>query len=197
MIWPDWTGRTAVCIATGPSLTPEHVARVKAASVATIGINDIGLTEPWIDLWYAADRRFWSHYRPARGTALRICAQPEALADGLVDGLLSVKDRDKALRYVPGYVVSGGHSGCQALQLAISLGAKRVVLLGYDGKARGPKTNYFGQKCAALQQQSHYEAWPDVYRKLAIPSAVEVINATPGSAIDAYPKTDLEAALHT
>jgi hypothetical protein len=77
------------------------------------------------------------------------------------------------------------------LQLAISLGASRVILLGYDCKPKGALTNYFGTKCRALHRDSDYKSWPQFYRDLKIPEGVEVLNATPGSAIDAYPFVDI------
>ena len=189
--WPDWSGQTAVCIATGPSLTQQQVDTVRRASVRTIGINDIGIANDWIDIWYAADDQFWRAYSNVQTDVLRVCAQPQTLVHGLADKLLSVKDAEKARKYIPGYAISGGHSGFQALQLAISLGSTRVYLLGYDCKPKGNLTNYFGTKCKALHRDSDYKSWPQFYRDLNIPEGVEVLNATPGSAIDAYPRVDI------
>lgn len=197
--WPDWRGSTAVCIATGPSLTNDQVEAVRTASVRSIGINDIGLTHRWIDIWYAADFPFWKFYEPsaASSDALKVCADPDVLKGGIADRYLSVsdKDREKAKRYEPGFALHGEHSGFQALQLAISLGAERVILLGYDCKPEGQKTNYFGTKSQALYRHSHYETWPLHYDKLVIPAGVEVLNATAGSAIEAYPFVEIERAL--
>lgn len=195
--WPDWSGQTAVCIATGPSLTPDQIECVRSASVRSIGINDVGLTEQWVDIWYAADFKFWQHYqaRAEMSGSLKVCADKKMLSGGIADRFLNTRDKDKALRFEPGYAISGGHSGCQALQLAISLGATKVVLLGYDCKPDGSRTNYFGQKCPALNKGSDYELWRESYRTLAIPDDVEVLNATPGSAIDVYPMVEIERAL--
>jgi hypothetical protein len=161
--------------------------------VRTIGINDIGIAHRWIDLWYAADHQFWKAYRDVETDVLKVCAQVETMAHGLADLLLSVSPRyaDRARNYVPGYAISGGHSGAQALQLAISLGASRVILIGYDCKPKGALTNYFGTKCRALHRDSDYKSWPQFYRDLKIPEGIEVLNATPGSAIDAYPFVDI------
>lgn len=190
--WPKWRGQTAVCIATGPSLKAQQVETVRQSGVRTIGINDVGLTHDWIDIWYAADLQFWAHYKPT-SKALRVCAEKDGR--GLYDRFLDVNNREKALQYIPGYALHGEHSGFQALQLAISLGAKRVVLLGYDCKPKGQVTNYFGTKCAKLQRPSNYGQWPLHYERLAIPGGVEVLNATPGSAITAYPFVDIGAAV--
>lgn len=197
--WPDWRGATSVCIATGPSLTEAQVERVRTSSVRSIGINDVGLKHRWLDIWYAADFQFWKFYEPsaASSDALKVCADADMLTGGIADLYLSVseKDRDRAKRYEPGYALHGEHSGFQSLQLAISLGASRVILLGYDCKPNGQKTNYFGSKCQALYRHSHYETWPLHYEKLAIPDGVEVLNATPDSAIKAFPFVDIADVL--
>jgi hypothetical protein len=193
-LWPDWTGETVVCIATGPSLTRAQLDAVKVAPVRSIGINDIGLTEDWIDVWYGADGAFWKHYWPqaAASKALTVCADRNA--PGVTQLYLEVvksKDRWPA----PGFALNGGHSGFQALTLAISLGASRVVLIGYDCKAKGALTNYFGSKSASLHKPSPYDQWPKCYRDLVLPEGVEVLNATSSSAIDAFPMVDLEDEL--
>lgn len=195
--WPSWQGETAVCIATGPSLTPEQVEQVKRASVRTIGINDVGLTEDWIDVWYAADWPFWRFYeaRAEASQALKVCADVMSRGSQLVDLFLCTISNARAERYEPGFVLSGGHSGFQALQMAISFGATRVILLGYDCKPRGTSTNYFGRKPKTLDRASNYEAWVTNYDRLAVPAGVEVLNATPGSAITAFPRVSLDDVL--
>jgi hypothetical protein len=112
------------------------------------------------------------------------------MQNGAVDLYLNV--RAKEHKNAPGFALSGGHSGFQALQIALTLGASRVVLLGYDCKPKGTLTNYFGGKCAALHKNSDYKSWPQFYRDLKLPQGVEVLNATSGSAIDAYPFIGIE-----
>jgi hypothetical protein len=195
--WPNWTGATAVCIATGPSLTPEQVETVKHSPVRCIGINDVGLTEDWLDIWYAADWQFWKHYqaRATASSALKVCADMAMRTGRIADLFLSTLDRERAEKFEPGFAISGGHSGFQALQLAISLGARKVILLGYDCRPTGEKTNYFGRKPKALHRSSDYKSWPKYYRELRLPDGVEVFNATPGSAIDAFPVVELASAI--
>ncbi len=191
--WPDWTGMTAVCMATGPSLTREQVAAVKSASVKTIAINDLGLStrDPsasWCHIWYAADWQFWHAYKEqaARSLALKVTADTNAMPHGVVDLFLDTKKVEKAKEYAKGYAISGGHSGFQALQVAIFCGATRVCLVGYDCKPKGKDTNYFGRKPEKLHRASSYNLWPQCYQDLKLPAGVEVINCTPDSAINAY-----------
>lgn len=98
----------------------------------------------------------------------------------------------------PLVLASGGHttpgcSGYVALNLALQMGARRVVLIGYD-----------------FHDAYNYFFTPDPYPRVSIPGVrasfrevakqyrrlgVEVINANPDSAIDAFPRMSLEEAL--
>lgn len=107
-------------------------------------------------------------------------------------------------------ILHHGHSsGYQLLGMAYRNGFDRIILLGYDmkyapdydGKAQaigsGPR-HFFGEYEPALQH------WPSVmvrsgvhvellelYRSVAEQGLVEVINATPGSALDCFPSMDI------
>lgn len=92
----------------------------------------------------------------------------------------------------------GSNSGYQAIGLAAHMGAKRVILLGYDMKMDGARSNW--------HDSPRPLANPDVYAQTMLPHfaslveplealGVEVVNCTPGSALDAFPKATLEEAL--
>ena len=196
--WPDWSGQTVVCIATGPSLTRSQLDVIRQSGVKTIGINDIGVREDWIDIWYAADYNFWKHYsnRAELVSMLKVCADDQMFKHPkIVDLYLNVLDKAKGKQFIPGYSLNGGHSGFQALCMAISFGAVRIILVGYDCKAKGHKTNFFGAKCQSLFKPSPYADWPAHYANLKAPENVEILNATPGSAITAFPMVELELCL--
>lgn len=203
--WPQWSV-PAVCLASGPSVTGEQLASVErahaAGAVKVIAINHMGLPAyaPWADIWYAADAKFWrAHEREARASsALRVTGEDTSVAQLHLRCHVTA-DLELAHAYMPGHVMHGGgagHSGFQALQLAIGLGSPRVYLFGYDCRKAGADTNVFGRKPTGLHKPSPYGSWVEAYRTLAIPPHVEVVNCTPGSAIDAYPVRpfDLEAA---
>jgi len=159
--WPNWNQQTVVCMASGPSLTVEDIALVEnqrkygAQSIHTIAINDCGLARhlpksaPWADILYAADARWWQHHRPSF-TGLRVSGEevrPVTGRDGRITEVptqqLKMLTTGRApMPYEPGSVVHGNHSGFQALGLALSLGAARIFLLGYDCGKIG------GQACA-------------------------------------------------
>lgn len=78
--------------------------------------------------------------------------------------------------------------------VAVSLGAKRVLLCGFD--MNRPGDHFFGRhvlplKSTTPQRQEIFKRQFAGYR----PRGVEIINCTPGSALHAYPKRDLEDCL--
>jgi len=110
-------------------------------------------------------------------------------------------------------VIHHGHgSGYSLVSMAYRNGADRIILLGYDLKyaedyngrsqhiGSSPR-HYFGEYPASMQH------WPsvsvvrgihvelvDLYRSIRAQGLVEVINCTPGSAIDCFPMMDIADA---
>jgi hypothetical protein len=54
---PVWAGETAVLVASGPSLCPSDVDRVRGRA-RVIAVNDGYRLAPWADVLYACDRRW-------------------------------------------------------------------------------------------------------------------------------------------
>lgn len=97
------------------------------------------------------------------------------------------------------YLVTGGNSGFQALNVAVLSGADRIVLIGYDSREpeHGQPSHFFGHH--KIREPIHaYE----LYRKAmkdaakAIKAAgVRIINCSPDSAINDFEKMELREAL--
>jgi hypothetical protein len=92
---------------------------------------------------------------------------------------------------------TGRNGGYQALNFALLAGAERIVLLGYDMQARSGQTNWH----AAHRRRSDACVYP-LYRAefaraapLLAEAGVEVLNATPGSALRCFPSVELESVL--
>ena len=92
----------------------------------------------------------------------------------------------------------GNNSGYQALGLAYLYGAKRIVLLGYDMHAVDGKTHWHGEERPDDFQRVLRESMLPMFEHLKTPlleAEVEVINATPGSALKVWPYVPLEEVL--
>jgi len=196
--WPDWHQQTCVCIGTGPSLTEEQLVMVHSyrkhgsAAMRAIAINDAGLRRclplaaPWADILYAADARWWQFYNPAF-TGLRISGEEVKDVETVP---LTMLARGEPMPREPGSVVSGDHSGFQALGLALTLGATRIILLGYD--CGGNKRNAQPNREPRFSSEPPFHGWAEKYHQ--VPARwphVEIINCSPQSIITAFPKNEL------
>lgn len=201
-----WTGETVVCICRGPSLTPEQVEQVRGGA-RVIAVNNAYELAPWADVMYGADAAMWRHYWPLGAAAfpgmkVTLDAQtpyPEVKLlrrrHGPHGESQTVGGDDD-----PAYL-RGNHSGMQAAHLAYHLGARRIVLLGYDLQ-QGPdgRSHDFGEHPEGVRRNSPYREMTLCMATLLgwlWARGVEVVNCTRTSALDAVcPKASLGSALH-
>lgn len=92
----------------------------------------------------------------------------------------------------------GGSSGYGALNVATLMGAKRIILLGFDycRNHRGVKNWH---EAYTWPQNENWTAWARAYVNAApslVEHGVEVINASPISAITAFPRMTVTEALN-
>lgn len=198
--FPDWTGATVVIVATGPSLNAfqlEHLKKHKN-NVKTIAVNEAGLSRysplsvPDADILYAADSRWWEYYKPAF-SGYRFSGEEVENVDTVP---LKMLERNEPLSRSPGSVVSGGHSGFQAIGLALSLGAARILLLGFDaGKYKGQR-NAHTDRPEHFNRDAPFDQWAETYSRVPkeFPD-VEVINCSPFTNITAFPIADIKDVL--
>lgn len=187
-----WPGETCVCLGGGPSLTRDDVefARGKARVIA---INDAYTLAPWADVLYACDGQWWRR-------------NPAALEFvGLKYSLTAKPAHSKyvqILRYSgelgfdpdPRYLRTGWNGGYQAIHLAVHLGAKRIVLLGYDMQ-RSPrgKMNWYPNQ--GPKPQSPYSKFLQAFPTLVKPLrglGVQVINCSRSTKLTCFPQMKLE-----
>jgi hypothetical protein len=213
--WPVprlWPGETVVLIGGGPSLTPAQVNACKHRA-RVIAINDALRLAPWCDVHYFCDDRWWRwHHRSdwyKAYTGLRITLENLHLAkeDPTLKSVQNVgrpdapKQPTEALCSEPTGVMPGRNSGYQCINLAVHLGAKRILLLGFDMKGvlagRSVRTHWFG-KHPDPTADSVYAEFLQQFPKLVKPLAalgVDVINCSPDSALGCFKKTTIEEAL--
>jgi len=210
-VTPQWSGGTAVLLGGGPSLTTRQIEHVRSAreadKVRVIAVNDAYRIAPFADVCYFADSEWWGwhkdrpEFREFAGQKCSIEHSGANITDSAVHVLrnATAPAHGYGLSLDPGQVVTGRNSGYQALNIAILAGAKTVILLGYDARepSLGQKSHWFGDH-PRIEQVSVFAE----YRKSfslgedAIKAAgVRVLNCSPGSAIDSFPKMDLDDAL--
>ena len=201
-----WPGATVLCMAGGPSL---DLAQVWMAAIArrqdrirAISINDTCYPAWWADALYAADARWWLKHDGVagfKGLKVTISNNSEQLS-GYPDIKIVENTGTDGLELKPTGIRTGRNGGYMAINLAVHFGAKRIVLLGYDMKFdKDGKAHWFGDHEDWKLKQTCVE---NVFRPAFVGLAkelakinVEAINATPGSALDVFPKAKLETVI--
>lgn len=90
-------------------------------------------------------------------------------------------------------VGSGGNSGFQALNLAVQFGARRILLVGFDMNDRGG-VHWYGRNSwpmANNPDHNNFRRWIAAFEgaaPLLKSMGIEVVNLSPHSAIQCFPK---------
>lgn len=203
-LFPIWTGKVAVCIAGGPSLTRKQIHQT--IGCRTIAINDAYKLAPWADMLYACDNQWWEWHRGVpefHGYKLQhdhgktkddhsCYTGPYPGVDCILsDGTSGFSERMDRIR-------TGGNSGYQALHIAIQLGAKEILLLGYDMHPKPNKSHWFGEHPNGRQPDDRYARWLKEFptlQEIAIERGIEIYNCTPNSALDCFTKISIDDAM--
>lgn len=189
-----WPGETVAILGGGPSLTREDVEYCRG-KVRTIAINQAYQLASWADVLYACDRAFWRRNPEAvqfAGLKYSLTAKPKDVPTVQV-----LKYRtDHGLDLDPRYLATGHNSGYQAINLALHLGATRILLLGYDMQ-RGPRgeQNWHRQNPKSNSPYVKFrKAFPSIVGPLHR-AGVSVINCSRVSALTCFPCRPLREVL--
>lgn len=186
-----WKGRTVVCIASGPSLTPEDCDTVRVAGLPTIVTNTTFRLCPWAEVLFAFDAKWWKHHLPEVKSTFRgacISWSPAAKALGI-----------PSLHAERAWYTPFHNSGASAASLAVVGGADRVILLGYDCKA-GPhgQKHWHTDHPAGLGNALSMPKWPIHFKgvaRYAAARSVPVLNASRETALTFFPRVVLADVL--
>jgi hypothetical protein len=191
MLWTiprKFEGGTMAVLASGPSMSQELADQVHAAGVPAIAVNTTFRLAPWAWMLYGADAAWWQNTPGAlefRGQKLS-CEQVRGIPRIGQAGRVGYTD-DPALVY------TFSNSGAQAIQIAAKSGARRILLLGMDMSGG----HWHGEHPAPLRRTDPdlYPVWRGhmaVLAKALADRGVEVLNCSPESALECWPKVSLE-----
>lgn len=193
-----WPGETFVCIGSGPSLTREDVEYCRGRA-RVIAIKNTVELAPWADVLYGAGsdaggQTWWAREGPKLTfPGLRYTLDDRARQWASVLRMTGVD----GLGLDPSGVNTGSHSGYQAMNLAVHLGAAKIVLLGYDMKRSAEdQDHYFGQHPHGHRPPFglflfRFPTIVEPLQRLGIP----VVNATRDTALDLFPRCSIQEAL--
>lgn len=200
-----WPGETAVILGGGPSLTEAQVRHARASGARIIAINDAWRLAWGADVLYFCDDKWWEwHHKKLAGwpgIIVRLHAPKHDFGDPRIKVLRRIGKEGMAPPEVRDGICHGQDSGYQAINLAVLLGARRIVLLGIDMHAPlvngRPKLHWFGDHPGGTapgvfaSMLVNYPRLADELKKRGI----EVVNCAPGSKLTVFPMMKLEDAL--
>lgn len=198
-----WPGETAFILCGGPSLAGQGTERLEGRRC--IAINSSYIRHPFADYLFAADGRWLKKHRavierPWRDRVVTITRQvdwPGLLHLRLIAPPVKGKPGGTAISSDPRALALRRTSLQGAMNLAILLGAARLVLLGADGGPHGKVRSHH----APHEWAQKVGCWAEQLRDLQTTVkplkelGVEVLNASPGSHWDLWPIVTLDQIL--
>lgn len=187
-----------IIIASGPSLTREDAALCERSGCSLLGINNAYQICTRLDYLYACDKKWWAkHYEKVTLDCRKFSLEETPYSD--VEPLTN--DGFNGISHQWPKVRTGGNSGYQALNLAVILGYKNIVLLGYDMQPgeKGELHWHPNHEGLSNPNPKRLESWRGAFDSAAPVIAgrgVEVVNATRRTALTCFPRIDLEQALN-
>lgn len=168
----------AVVLATGPGMSQALADSVRGKCVV-IAVNNAHELAPWADALVANDQKWWNHNRAALKFAGRkFCGARYPGTERLT------RTHECGL---------GSCSGLQGMRVARDeFHAEKILLSGFDFRG----THYFGQYPKPLKNTSDNRR--EIHKRQLARfnrSKCEVINCTPGSALECFPIGDLAEQL--
>ena len=193
---------TIVCIGTGPSLTIEQIDTARRKGFRLFGCNNVFTLAPDIELLYGCNYQWWDCYwNEVRDLPCEKWTANKTAS--LAFGINWIAEKNAPGLSVDRDVIHHGHgSGYSLVSMAYRAGAKRIILLGYDLKYA---PDYDGRSQQAGSTPRHFfgeyppsmRHWPsikisagvhvelvDLYKSIHDQGLVEIINCTPGSALE-------------
>lgn len=179
-----WPGETFVLLGRGPSLCAADVDYVQGKA-RVIAINAAYELAPWADVLYACDASFWRSRRGVmdfEGLKYSLEATPAEW------GVQQLRNTGMTgLELDPSALRTGKNSGYQAINLAVHLGAARIILLGYDLRVIFGRHRFDNDSGGDPSLYPYFiERFPTLVEPLKA-IGVEVVNCTTGSALTAFP----------
>lgn len=200
---------TICCIGTGPSLTLDQIDSARAKGYDLYACNNAIFMAPDAKLLYAVNIAWWDWYwesvkaMPCQKWSTNLKAKWRYGVNWVAEKNAPGLSRD------PNVIHHGHGSGFSLVSMAWQARPDRIVLLGYDLKYapdydpanKNPGStprHFFGEYPQSMRH------WPskmvkdgvhielrEQYRSVAEQGLVEIVNCTPGSAIDCFPMCDI------
>lgn len=193
-------GQTIIVAAAGPSLVQADLDLCRGRAPLVV-VNDAYRMAMWADVLYACDRKWWNwQVQYHAGDLAAFKGLKFSLRTSKVPDVTVLRETGTAgIELDPGGLKTGRNSGYQAINLALHLGANRILLLGYDmSYGVGGRSHCFGEHRDG--EKPPVTTFRKYFRTIAAPlkeAGVEVWNCSRRSALTMFRQVPLSAALKT
>ena len=206
-MWPQWSG-VVLLVGGGPSLLGFDFERLVHPRWTVVGVNQALFDAP-VHAGFSIDHGFIERRQEAlrefaNTRALYLCPPP-TWADkiaGWVPNAFHYGSNDRGFTFDQGKLHRfGGTSGYAALNMAAQSGAKRIVLLGYDYGGKDGRQHYHDAYVNERRDGNLHDwggwvvRYSDAVAAALAVRGIEVINASPSSAIKVFKKMTIDEAL--
>lgn len=164
--------------------------------IRVIAVNNTWRLARWADVLFAADATWWKQYHEETKGFVGL----KATCDGSgtpFDDVLQLKESGKeGFDDNPATIRTGGNSGYAAVHIAAHLGCSRILLCGFD--MRGGHWHERHKYPLRDAGDGIFPRWIARFQTLAPELAkrgIEVLNCTPGSALQCFRAVELTEAL--
>ena len=188
-----------------PSIYSSYMSAIHGKHV--IGVNVAYLLGDWIDLVFFGDKGFFLTHqeRLSKFNGLKVSCHPTASSISWVKFLPRDKGHVRGISTNSRMVSWNGNSGAAAVSIAAHTGVKRIILLGFDMKLNEGKDQHwhdvYGRGKARDEKKEmkmpfhrHLRGFPEI-AKDAKRMGIEILNASPDSAIECFRKVTVKELL--
>ncbi len=186
-----------------------------------IAINDAVRLAPWADVIYSSDKLWMMQHarqlQPLSGLKVRVHNGQDKPTARPIDGkhcphcrlrlpssgrcwcagMITLRNGGHTgLSHDPEFIVTGDNSGTAAINVAVHLGALRILLLGYDMGTYNGRRHFFDTESQSCSSPF------DKFRKLTATmveplksAGIEVLNCSRRTALECFPQMPLREAL--
>ena len=192
-----WPNSKVFILGGGPSLNQMDFSGLKDHWV--IGVNNSAFIGDFVDVLFFGDCKWYDHNREAirafGGIKVTTCNRSQSFP-----GVNHVFPGGKSQGLFPNpqRIVWNRNSGAAAINLAMHFGASRIVLLGYDMRVVDGKHNWHNDHPTTPPESIYEKRFLPVFPAIAKDAKrfhLEIVNATPGSALLDFPMVSLEDEL--
>ena len=212
----DHEGKTIICMASGPSLTPKVLDTIRpyhaAGDVVVAGLNDVYRICDFMDEFYACDQHWWKyHLKNPQNDGHLLDSNPDTRIWGNQTAAQTLNQYSRVsicmgsgargFSEKPELIHWGSNSGYQLLNLMWHLGGPTAtfLLVGYNmqvpNKMGTKGHHFFGPHPKPMSQSAAYKGFVKQYHTIQGHIKKQIINCTTDSALDCFHKSTLEEEL--